>query len=60
MHECPRCHKDHVIKNGSVNGKPKKQCKACSYQFTRATPRGHIPPDVVVKLQAVDIAERIS
>jgi transposase-like protein len=40
MHACPRCHKDHVIKNGSVNGKPKKQCKACSYQFTRATPRG--------------------
>jgi transposase-like protein len=40
MHACPRCHKDHVIKNGSVNGKPKKQCKACSDQFTRATPRG--------------------
>jgi hypothetical protein len=29
-----------LIKNGSVAGKPKKQCKPCGYQFTRTTPRG--------------------
>jgi transposase-like protein len=37
---CPKCYSDRVIHNGSVAGKPKKQCKQCGYQFTRTTPRG--------------------
>jgi transposase-like protein len=37
---CPKCQSADVIKNGSVAGKPKKQCKQCGYQFTRTTPRG--------------------
>jgi insertion element IS1 protein InsB len=40
MQECPRCHSDRLIKNGSAIGKPKKLCKACGYQFTRTTSRG--------------------
>src|SRR5215510_5406370 len=40
MRVCPKCQSDSVIKNGSVAGKPKMQCKPCGYQFTRATPRG--------------------
>jgi insertion element IS1 protein InsB len=40
MPMCPQCQSDHVIKNGSAAGKPKKQCKQCGYQFTRSTSRG--------------------
>ena len=40
MPVCPRCQSNRLVKNGSVAGKPKKQCKPCGYQFTRATPRG--------------------
>jgi IS1 family transposase/transposase-like protein len=40
MSTCPQCQSDHVIKNGSTAGKPKKQCKQCGYQFTCSTPRG--------------------
>jgi len=40
MHVCPRCQSDRLVKNGSAAGKPKKQCKQCGHQFTRATPRG--------------------
>ena len=40
MSTCPQYQSDHVIKNGSAAGKPKKQCKQCGYQFTRSTLRG--------------------
>lgn len=37
---CPRCQSAATVKNGSVKGAPKRQCKACGYQFTRDIPRG--------------------
>ena len=40
MQEGPKCQSNHVIKNGTAAGKPKKQCKQCGSQFTRTTPRG--------------------
>jgi len=40
MRVCPKCQSDDIIKNGSVAGKPEKQCKQCGYQLTRTTPRG--------------------
>lgn len=40
MHVCPKCQSERLVNNGSVVGKPKKQCKQCGYQFTRPTPRG--------------------
>ena len=40
MGVCPQCQGERLVKNGSAAGKPKKRCKQCGYQFTRATPRG--------------------
>jgi transposase-like protein len=50
MHQCPRCQSHRLIKNGSATDKPKKQCKACGYQFTRTTPRGK---PLTIKVNAV-------
>ena len=50
MHVCPRCQRDQLVKNGSVVGKPKKRCKQCGHQFTRATPRGK---PLTMKINAV-------
>jgi transposase-like protein len=32
---CVTCGHDHVVKNGSVHGIPKHQCKAWGDQFTK-------------------------
>ena len=42
MQRCPTCHREHVIKHGSVTGKPHKRWKPCGYQCTR--PRRHRKP----------------
>lgn len=40
MYQCPTCHSERAVPNGSAAGKPKKRCQQCGYQFTRTTPRG--------------------
>lgn len=37
---CPRCGHRHVIKSGLVQREQRWKCKSCTYQFTRAVPRG--------------------
>jgi len=34
---CPRCGSDKTVKNGQANGRPKRKCRACAYQYTRDT-----------------------
>ena len=41
MKHCPRCQHTHFVKNGCVTEKQRYKCKACNYQWTRTTPRGH-------------------
>lgn len=41
MKHCPRCQHHHFVKNGFVNSVQRYKCKACHYQWTRTTPRGH-------------------
>ena len=41
MKKCPRCQNKHFVKNGFVNETQRYKCKACRYQWTRTTPRGH-------------------
>ena len=38
---CPKCQHPHFVKNGFVNSTQRYMCKACDYQWTRTTPRGH-------------------
>ena len=38
---CPKCKCAEVVKNGKVKKIQRFQCKKCSFQFTRLTPRGH-------------------
>ena len=33
---CPKCNSSDLRKNGYARGKPRRQCKNCCYQFTRA------------------------
>jgi transposase-like protein len=40
---CPRCGSTATVKNGSVKGAPKHQCKACGFQFTKAQWHGATP-----------------
>ena len=40
MTVCPRCNGRNLVKNGFMQGKPRKKCKDCNYNFTRSTPRG--------------------
>lgn len=34
---CPKCGSDKTVKNGKANGFPKRKCKNCTYQYTKAT-----------------------
>ncbi|MCE2415966.1 IS1 family transposase [Candidatus Poribacteria bacterium] len=38
---CPKCQHPHFVKNAFVNSTQRYKCKACHYQWTRTTPRGH-------------------
>ena len=38
---CPRCKHEHCVKNGKVEGKQRRKCKSCGFQFTRLTPKGY-------------------
>ena len=38
---CLRCGCEGRVKNGQIWGKQRYKCKACGYQFTRTTARGH-------------------
>ena len=38
---CPKCQHPHFVKNGFLNTTQRYKCKACNYQWTRTTPRGH-------------------
>ena len=40
---CPKCQHLYFVKNGFVNNSQRYKCKACHYQWTRTTPRGHPP-----------------
>ena len=33
---CPYCKSTHTVKNGSVKGTPKRKCKDCGKQYSRA------------------------
>jgi transposase-like protein len=37
---CPKCKKDHSIKNGHHHNKQRYKCKSCKCQFTQEQPRG--------------------
>jgi transposase-like protein len=37
---CPKCKKDHSVKNGHHHGKQRYKCKDCKCQFTKEQPRG--------------------
>jgi transposase-like protein len=51
---CPRCQSPKYKKNGHIhNGKQNHHCHDCGRQFVQ------IPPDLVVKFQAIDIVEII-
>ncbi len=45
MKHCPRCQHTHFVKNGFVSKKQRYKCKACDYQWTRTTLRGHPQTD---------------
>jgi transposase len=50
---CVKCGHDRVVKNGSVHGIPKHQCKACGYQFTKNTVHDYQKYPLRIKLLAV-------
>jgi transposase len=50
---CVKCGHDRVVKNGSVHGIPKHQCKACGYQFTKNTVHDYQKYPLHIKLLAV-------
>jgi transposase len=51
--QCIKCGHDHVVKNGSVHGIPKKKCKAWGYQFTKDTLHDYHWHPLRIKLLAV-------
>jgi transposase-like protein len=58
--QCPQCHSDQIIKNGSThNGKPKYMCKACRRQFVEE-PQDCRIPDATKALIDRLLLERIS
>jgi transposase-like protein len=58
--QCPQCHSDQIIKNGSIhNGKPKYSCKDCRRQFV-ADPQDRRIPDATKALIDKLLLERIS
>jgi IS1 family transposase len=58
--QCPECHSDQIIKNGSIhNGKPKYSCKDCRRQFV-ADPQDRRIPDATKALIDKLLLERIS
>ena len=47
MRNCPRCHSDNCVKNGSIhNGKPKHQCNDCGRQFVENPQNKPITDDI--------------
>jgi transposase len=50
---CIKCGHDRVVKNGSVHGIPKHQCKACGYQFTKTTVHDYQKYPLRIKMLAV-------
>lgn len=42
-HSCPRCGSAASRKNGSTNGKPKRKCKTCGYQYSSGGLKGFSP-----------------
>jgi IS1 family transposase len=58
--QCPECHSDQIIKNGSIhNGKPKYSCKDCRRQFVE-DPQDCRIPDATKALIDKLLLERIS
>lgn len=58
--QCPRCHSDQIIKNGSIHsGKPKYMCKMCRRQFVE-DPQDRRIPDSTKALIDKLLLERIS
>jgi transposase-like protein len=51
--QCIKCGHDRIVKNGSVQGKPKKKCKACGYQWTKDTMHDYQWHPLRIKLLAV-------
>ena len=50
---CVKCAHDRVVKNGSVHGIPKHQCRACGYQFTKESLHDYQKYPLRIKLLAV-------
>lgn len=58
--QCPQCHSDQIIKNGSIqNGKPKYSCTDCRRQFV-ADPQDRCIPDATKALIDKLVLERMS
>jgi transposase len=50
---CVKCGHDRVVRNGSVQGIPKHQCRACGYQFTKNAVHDYQKYPLRIKLLAV-------